>query len=247
MTRDSGVTDGARFQEASRAQVSFLAPIEKRCLMWLARRTPAWINSDHLTALGLISLAGAGLSYWYARSNQAGLLLAIVWLALNWLGDSLDGTLARVRECQRPRYGFYVDHMVDALGTFFLLGGMALSGYMTPSVAGGLTVVYFLLSIEVYLATYTIGTFHISFWKFSPTEPRILLMIGNVALLFRPMARIAGRSWPLFDFGGVIGICGMAAMLVVAVARHTAYLYRAEPLPNSAKHPPEAPAGAGEP
>ncbi|MGB7760617.1 MAG: CDP-alcohol phosphatidyltransferase family protein [Bryobacteraceae bacterium] len=231
MTRNTVEADGARFQEASRAQASFLAPIEKRCLIWLARRTPGWIDSDHLTALGLIALLGAGLSYWYARTNRLGLPLAIVCLALNWLGDSLDGTLARVRDCQRPRYGFYVDHMVDALGTFFLLGGMALSGYMSPLVAGGLIVAYFLLSIEVYLATYTIGTFHISFWKFSPTELRILLMIGNVALLFRPMARIAGHTWPLFDFGGAIGICGMAAMLLVAAVRHTAYLYRAEPLP----------------
>jgi phosphatidylglycerophosphate synthase len=240
-------TEKARFQEASRAQVSFLAPIEKRCLIWLARRTPAWINSDHLTALGLISLLGAGLSYWYAHSNRLGLLLAIACLVLNWLGDSLDGTLARVRNCQRPRYGFYVDHMVDALGTFFLLGGMALSGYMSPVVAGGLLVVYFLLSIEVYLATYTIGTFHISFWKFSPTELRILLMIGNLTLLYRPMARIAGHTWPLFDFGGTIGICGMAAMLVVAVARHTAHLYRAEPLPGEATRGARTPAGAGVP
>jgi len=235
MTRNNRESGGARFQEASRAQVSILAPIEKRCLIWLARRTPAWINSDHLTALGLISLAGAGLSYWYARTNRVGLPLASVCLALNWLGDSLDGTLARVRECQRPRYGFYVDHMVDALGTFFLLGGMALSGYMSPAIAAGLLVAYFLLSIEVYLATYTIGTFHISFWKFSPTELRILLMIGNVALLYRPLARIGSHVWPLFDFGGVIGIFGMAAMLVVAVVRHTVYLYRAEPLPTGPK------------
>jgi len=245
MTRKTATANGAQFEEAKRAQVSFLAPIEKRCLIWLARRTPAWINSDHLTALGLISLVGAGLSYWYARSNRAGLVLAIACLALNWLGDSLDGTLARVRECQRPRYGFYVDHVVDALGTFFLLGGMALSGYMSPGVAAGLVVAYFLLSIEVYLATYTIGTFHISFWKFSPTELRILLMIGNVALLYRPMARIGGYTWPLFDLGGTIGICGMAAMLVVAIVRHTVHLYRAEPLPGKAKRAAEVPAGRG--
>jgi phosphatidylglycerophosphate synthase len=238
MTRNSVATDGARFREAARAQVSFLAPVEKRCLIWLARRTPAWIDSDHLTALGLVALAGAGLSYWLSRWNHAGLLLAIVCLALNWLGDSLDGTLARVRDCQRPRYGFYVDHMVDALGTFFLLGGMALSGYMSPLVAGGLIVAYFLLSIEVYLATYTIGTFHISFWKFSPTELRILLMIGNLAVLRWPLARIGTHTWPLFDFGGVIGICGMAAMLVVAIVKHTAFLYRAEPLPGGGKSPP---------
>jgi phosphatidylglycerophosphate synthase len=221
----------AAFQEASRAQMSLLAPLEKKCLIWLARRAPRWINSDHLTALGLLSLAGAGLSYWYARFNTAGLLLAIAFLVLNWLGDSLDGTLARVRNQQRPRYGFYVDHVVDAFGTFFLLGGLALSGFMSERVAVGLLVVYFMLSIEVYLATYTLGTFHLSFWKFSPTELRILLMIGNVALFYRPVVRLFGDSYLLFDVGGTIGILGMALMLVTAVAKHTAALYRAEPMP----------------
>ncbi len=221
----------AEFKEASRAQLSLLAPIEKKCLIWLAERTPSSINSDHLTALGLLALLGAGLSYWYASRDRAGLLLAIAFLALNWLGDSLDGTLARVRNRQRPRYGFYVDHVVDAFGTFFLLGGVGLSGYMSPWVAAGLLAAYFLLTIEVYLATYTIGTFHISFWKFSPTELRILLAVGNLALLRWPMGRVFGYSFPLFDIGGVIGIIGMALMLVVAVIRHTAYLYRAERLP----------------
>ncbi len=136
-----------------------------------------------------------------------------------------------MRQRQRPRYGFYVDHVVDALGTFFLLGGLALSGYMQPLIAGGLLIAYLLLSIEVYLATYTIGTFHLSFWKFSPTELRILLAIGSLVLLWRPMARLFGHSWPLFDVGGVIGIAGLALMLVSAIARHTMYLYRAEPLP----------------
>ena len=219
------------FAEAARAQVSFLAPLEKRCLIWLAHRTPGWINSDHLTILGLLALLGAGLSYWYARFNSAGLVLVVACLALNWLGDSLDGTLARVRRRQRPRYGFYVDHIVDAFGTFFLLGGLALSGYMSPGVAAGLLIAYFLLSIEVYLATYTIGTFNLSFWKFSPTELRILLMIGSLALLRWPMGRLFGHTWPLFDIGGVIGICGMGLMLIAAVIRHTVFLYRAERLP----------------
>jgi len=219
------------FREADRAQVSLLAPLEKKCLVWLARHTPASIHSDHLTALGLAALLGAGLSYWYARSDRKGLLLVIAFLALNWLGDSLDGTLARVRNRQRPRYGFYVDHVVDAFGTFFLLGGLALSGYMSAGIAAGLLVAYFMLSIEVYLATYTIGTFHLSFWKFSPTELRILLAIGNAALLYRPMVRIAGGSYRLFDVGGAAGIVGMALMLIVAVIRHTAFLYRAERLP----------------
>ena len=220
----------AAFQEAKREQVSFLAPMEKRLLVWLARRTPNWINSDHLTALGLLSLLGAGLSYWYARYSHAGLSLATAFLALNWLGDSLDGTLARVRNRQRPRYGFYVDHIVDAFGTIFLLAGLALSGYMGVPIAAGLLIAYFMLSIEVYLATYTIGTFHLSFWKFSPTELRILLAIGNLALLYRPLVQLGGKTYKLFDVGGAAGVTGMAAMLIVAVAAHTAHLYRAERL-----------------
>jgi len=220
------------FREASRAQLSLLAPLEKKTLIWLAHRTPSWINSDHLTALGLISLLGAGLSYWHASRSRTGLILAIVFLTLNWLGDSLDGTLARVRNRQRPRYGFYVDHIVDAFGTFFLIGGLGLSGYMSAWVAAGLLIAYFMLSIEVYLATYTIGTFHLSFWKFSPTELRILLAVGNLVLLWRPgNVHILDCSCRLFDIGGVVGIAGIAVMLIVAVARHTTELYRAERLP----------------
>jgi archaetidylinositol phosphate synthase len=220
-----------RFQEASRAQVSLLAPLEKRCLVWLAHHTPPWINSDHLTALGLFSLFCAGLSYWYAKRDEIGLILVIIFLALNWLGDSLDGTLARVRNRQRPRFGFYVDHVVDAFGTFFLLAGLGMSGYMNERIAAGLLIAYFMLSIEVYLATYTIGTFHLSFWKLSPTELRILLAIGNIVLLFHPMVRLFGSQYRLFDVGGLVGIVGMALMLLNAVARHTITLYRAERLP----------------
>ncbi len=220
----------AAFQEAKRKQESFLAPLEKRCLIWLAERAPRWINSDHLTLLGLAALFGAGLSYWWARSNPAGLYAVIACLTLNWLGDSLDGTLARVRNRQRPRYGFYVDHVVDAFGAVFLLGGLALSGYMSERIALGLLIAYLMLSIEVYLATYALGTFHISFWKLGPTELRILLVVGNIALLFNPDAGIAGSGWRLFDVGGAVGIAGMMLMLVLAAVKHTRALYEAERL-----------------
>jgi archaetidylinositol phosphate synthase len=231
MPNATATVSNPKFREAGRAQVSFLAPLEKRTLIWLAHRTPHWINSDHLTVLGLLALLGTGLSYWWARWNQSGLLLAIVFLLLNWLGDSLDGTLARVRNRQRPRYGFYVDHVVDAFGTFFLLAGIGLSGYMSPVIATGLLIVYFMLSIEVYLATYTIGVFHLSFWKFSPTELRLLLMIGNIALLYRPVVQILGERYRLFDVGGAVGIAGIALMLITAVIRHTVQLYISEPRP----------------
>lgn len=116
-------------------------------------------------------------------------------------------------------------------GTFFLLGGLGLSGYMSLAVAVALIIAYFMLSIEVYLATYTIGTFHLSFWKFSPTELRILLMTGNlVALSGITHGVLNGQRYLLFDIGGAVGVVGMAAMLIWAVIRHTAHLYRAERL-----------------
>src|SRR5215510_11503507 len=117
-----------KFKDARRVHTSFSAEVERRVLVWLADRMPAWVNSDHLTALGLISMAGAGLAYWASRWSKWMLVGAIACLALNWLGDSLDGTLARVRQCQRPRYGFYVDHITDTVAAFFLMGGLALSG-----------------------------------------------------------------------------------------------------------------------
>ena len=218
------------FQEAKREQQSLLAPLEKRALIWLAQHVPGWVNSDHLTVLGLAALFGAGLSYWWARSNPAGLYAVIVCLALNWLGDSLDGTLARVRNRQRPRYGFYVDHVVDEFGSLFLLGGLALSGFMSERVALGLLIAYLMLSIEVYLATYALGTFHLSFWKLGPTELRLLLVAGNIVLLVNPAAGIASTGWRLFDIGGVAGIAGMTLMLIVTAARHTRALYDAERL-----------------
>ena len=220
----------AGFQEAKRKQESFLAPLEKPCLIWLAQHAPSWINSDHLTALGLVALLGAGLGYWWSRWNPAGLYVVIVCLVLNWLGDSLDGTLARVRNRLRPRYGFYVDHVVDAFGALFLIGGLGLSGYMSERIALGLLIAYLMLSIEVYLATYALGTFNISFWKISPTELRILLVIGNIILLIDPDAGITGTGWRLFDIGGVAGTAGMGIMLLVAVTRHTRALHNAERL-----------------
>jgi phosphatidylglycerophosphate synthase len=160
------------------------------------------------------------------------MLLAVVfWLAANWLGDSLDGTLARVRNRQRPRYGFYVDRITDAFGTFFLVGGMGLSGYMSPMVAAVLLVAYFMLSIQAYLAAYALGTFQLSYWKFSPTELRVLLVAGNIALLYWPMGNLFGYRFPLFDAGGAVGIIGMGLMLIVSSIRNTAALYRAERLP----------------
>lgn len=220
------------FREAKRIQQSFLAGLEKRTLIWLAARTPSWINSDHLTLLGLVAMAGAGASYWWSGTNRLGLLLAIVCLALNWLGDSLDGTLARFRDHSRPRYGFYVDHIVDAFSALFLLGGMALSGYMSPVIALGLLVAYLMLSVEVYLASYTLGDFKISYFKMGPTELRVLLSLGNLVLYFwKSAAHAVGRAHKFFDVAGTIGISGMLLIMVISAVHNTVRLYRQEPIP----------------
>jgi archaetidylinositol phosphate synthase len=219
------------FREARRIQQSFLSNLEKRTLIWLAARTPRCINSDHLTLLGLFSMAAAGAAYWWAATNRAGLLLVILCLALNWLGDSLDGTLARFRNHSRPRYGFYVDHIVDAFSALFLLGGLALSGYMSPLVALGLLIAYLMLSVEIYLASYTLGDFKISYFNMGPTELRILLSIGNLAVLWRSTVHLLGRAHRLFDVAGTLGFSGMLLIMVISAIRNTTRLYRQEPLP----------------
>ncbi|MBI4462832.1 MAG: CDP-alcohol phosphatidyltransferase family protein [Acidobacteria bacterium] len=219
------------FQPAVRAQCSLLAGAEKRCLVWLAERMPAWVKPDHLTALGLLAMLLAGLSYWLARWNRYALLLVVFWLAVNWFGDSLDGTLARVRRQERPRYGFYVDHVVDAFATLFLLGGLALSGLMSAQMALGVLIAYFLLCIEVYLATYTLGTFRLSLARISPTELRILLAVGNLVLLSRPVLYLGGQAYRLFDVGGLMAIVAMVVVLLISVAKNALTLYRAERLP----------------
>jgi len=216
------------FIPATRLQQSFAAPAEKRTLVWLAERTPLRINSDHLTLMGFAAQCLAGVCYALSRWNRYWLLLGIVFLALNWLGDSLDGTLARVRNCQRPRYGFYVDHIVDTFAAVFLMGGLALSGYIHPAIALGMLIAFLMLSIEAYLATYTLGQFELSYWKLGPTEIRLLLAAGNLALLRWPTAKILGTQFRLFDVGGVTGMVGMALMLIASAMQHTKTLYREE-------------------
>jgi phosphatidylglycerophosphate synthase len=216
------------FPEMRRVQESWVAGFEKRSLMWLAARTPSCVSPDHLTILGLAAQIGAGTCYAIAAWNRYSLLGVIFCLALNWLGDSLDGTLARVRQQLRPRYGFYVDHMVDSFGSLALMGGLALSGCMHPWIAISLLVAFLMLSIQSYLATHALGEFRLSFWSFGPTELRILLAVGNLALLWKPRVHFLGAYYRLFDIGGMIGLAGMTLMLVFFTGQNTVRLYREE-------------------
>lgn len=221
----------AGFAPARRINHALTASVEKRVLQWMAERAPAWLTSDQLTILGLIAQIGAGIFYALARYNRYALLLVILCLALNWLGDSMDGTLARVRRQQRPRYGFYVDHMVDVFGSVALMCGLACSGFLHWQTAVAMLVAFLLLSSESYLATYTLSCFELSQGIFGPTEIRILLIIGNLALLRSPYSTLFGHKILLFDLGGLIATVCMFAMALIVTARHTAQLYRQEPLP----------------
>jgi phosphatidylglycerophosphate synthase len=215
----------------TRVHESALAEVEKRCLVWMAARLPGRVNSDHLTALAGLSMLGAGACYWAGRIVPGALIGAVAMLALNWFGDSLDGTLARVRHHERPRYGFYVDHVLDAVGILLLVSGLALGGFMTPLVAAGFLLAYYLLTIEIALATHAVGLFKISYWKMGPTELRIILAVGTLQLLRSPYVTLFGTRWLLFDVGAVVAIAGLTATFLISALANTRRLYAAEPLP----------------
>jgi phosphatidylglycerophosphate synthase len=216
----------------TRLNESLLAGVEKRTLVWIAHRLPRGVNSDHLSALGLAGMAGAGAAFAAGGSHPWALALVVVGLAVNWFGDSLDGTLARVRNRQRPRYGYYLDHTLDVLGTFFLFGGLALGGLMSPVVAMALLAAYYAVMAEIFLATSVRGVFRMSFFGFGPTELRILLAAGAIALMVRgPLVEVAGLGPALLlDIGGAIGAVALGVTFVISACRNARALYEAEPL-----------------
>jgi archaetidylinositol phosphate synthase len=219
------------FIPARRLNHSLTASLEKRILEHLAHHAPRWLTSDQLTLLGLTAQVAAGAFYALARYHRFALLLVILCLTLNWFGDSLDGTLARVRSQQRPRFGFYVDHIVDCFGAIALMSGLAASGFLHWPVAIAMLVAFLLLSAESYLATYTLSCFQLSSGIFGPTEVRLLLIIGNLALLRSPYSILFGHRFLLFDIGGIIAAICMLGTAIVKALCHTAQLYREEPLP----------------
>ncbi len=209
-----------------------LATGEKRILIWLADRMPRSITSDHLTLLGFAGMLVSALGFLAAARDIHTLWVAVAGLFINWFGDSLDGTLARVRNAQRPRYGYYTDHVLDLVGTVALVCGMAGSGFMTPLISFGLLTAYLAVMAEVFLSTHVQRVFRMSFLFFGPTELRILLAAGILVLFFKPAVRIAGAGpFLLFDVGGTAAICGLVLALLVSAFRNIRILYREEALP----------------
>src|SRR5258705_12110434 len=208
---------------------SVLAAAEKRLLVFIAQRIPPAIHSDHLTSLALAAMALAGAASGAARWARRALWLVVIALALNWFGDSLDGTLARVRRAERPRYGFYIDHVLDIAGATLLFGGLACSPFITPSIALMLLIAYLLVAGEVFLATAVRGVFKMSVGGIGPTELRIVLAAGPIALLRDPHVSIGPLTVRLFDAGGAVAAAGLLAAFAVAVVRNTGALAVAEP------------------
>ena len=227
--------------EQVRHHRSLLAAAEKRLLIAIAERLPLWVHSDHLTGLAMAAMVAACAGYVLASWDTRALWIVVVALGVNWFGDSLDGTLARVRKVERPKYGFYLDHVLDIVGATLLFGGLAASTFMSPVIALSLLVAYLLVSGEVFLATAVRGVFRMSFGGIGPTELRILLAIGTIAMRNDPHVDLGslGRM-PLFDFGGLIAIAGLGVAFLVSATQNAVALARLEP-----RRPPEALRKAG--
>ena len=217
--------------DAKRELTFLLAEPERRLLRKIAVRLPAWVTSDQLTGLGVLAATGAGVAYALSGLHAGWLWVASMMLVLNWFGDSLDGTLARVRFAERPRYGYYLDHVVDAYATAAIGIGLGLSPFVSLAVALGLVVVYLVLSINVYLESAVFGAFRLGYGRLGPTEVRLILIAVNSGLaLHRFVPGAAGVPIRLVAGGLLVAVSlGMLAMLAVRFARNLRNLALLEP------------------
>jgi len=216
---------------ATRELRFLLAGPEQRVLSRLAAHVPRTIRSNHLTTLGTLGAVGAGIAYALSSSHPAWLWAASAMLVVNWLGDSLDGTLARVRQTQRPKYGYYLDHVVDAFSTAVIGLGIGLSPYVEVEIALGLVVAYLALSINVYLESAVFGVFRLAYGRIGPTEVRLLLVLLNTAVAVYEMSGVA-RPFAISraaNWGMTALLVVMVAVLVARFARNLHRLAKLEP------------------
>jgi len=208
-----------------------LTRFERWALPRLAAALPRWIVPDHLTAIGVLGSTLIALGYILSTRNKHWLWLANGGLIVNWFGDSLDGTLARVRKIERPRYGFYLDHLTDAYSTTAVGLGLGFSPYMLLSVGLAIVIGYLVLSINVYLETHVFGKFRYGYGVLGPTEARLILLGLNVlALVIGPIPfRELGLGMTAFDVLGMLAALSMAGLLLRRVTRNLRQLSREEP------------------
>jgi phosphatidylglycerophosphate synthase len=222
-----------RVRPHRRLNGTLLGPPERAALLWLAAHLPAWVTPDHLTLVGFASAVMIFASYLLTNRSPAFLWLASCFVVLNWFGDSLDGTLARYRKIERPKYGYFVDHSIDALNEVLMFLGAGLSPYLHFEIAALALVGYLLLSVHVFLSTYVLGEFRLSFSNLGPTEVRVMVIAANTAVFFagRPMLTLADLRFTLFDLMGCTLAVLFFAAFVVHSLRAAAALARAEKKP----------------
>lgn len=192
-----------------------LGPLERPALAWMAKRMPAWVTPDLLTATGLLATVLIFISYILTNVNPAFLWLASIGFILNWFGDSLDGTLARYRHIERPRYGFFIDHTIDAISEVLIFLGLGLTPYIDLRIASLFLISYLLLSILTYIATYVNGVFRISFLKLGPTEMRVIAILINAFLFFIPEVKTFTFTFGTFSLYDLFALF-MALVLFTA-------------------------------
>lgn len=217
--------------EHDRQSAYATARFEKWALPCLARSLPSWVVPDHLTVVGIISATAVFGCYLATNVHPGWFWVASAWLVVHWFGDSLDGTLARVRKSERPRYGYYIDHITDAYSTVIVCLGLGLTSVMHFGVGVALALVYLVMSINVYLETHVYKQFQFGYGRLGPTEGRILLILLNtVAALFGPIS-VAGLDarLTLFDLIGAVGGMLMGVLLLARVVSNLRRLGRLDP------------------
>ena len=208
-------------KDAERVNNIMLGPLERPALAWMAKKMPEWVTPDTLTTIGFFATVIIFVSYILTNQNPAFLWLASFGFILNWFGDSLDGTLARHRHIERPRYGFFVDHTVDALSEVLVFLGIGLSPYVRFDIACLALIGYLLFSILVYILTYVKGIFRISYLKSGPTEMRLIAIIANAIVFFsgNPQFTLPFGTFTLYDmvagFIAALLSCGFVVVMLM--------------------------------
>lgn len=203
----------AEIERHKRVNDILLGPLERPALRWFARHMPAWINPDILTGLGVFGALLILVSYALTNLDRNFLWLANLGFVINWFGDSMDGTLARHRLLQRPKYGFFVDHTVDSFNEVLIFLGIGLSPFMRFEIACLALIGYLLMSVLVFVRTCVTGEFRISYGKLGPTEVRAIAVGVNSLIFFlgNPVWDTAIGELTIFDFVGA----AVAALLFV--------------------------------
>jgi phosphatidylglycerophosphate synthase len=230
------MAEGEPLKEAKREAKFLVARFEQWALPRIAASLPRWVMPDHLTALGVVAATWIAFCYMKSNDNPDWLYGASLGIVLHWFGDSLDGTLARVRRIQRPRYGFYLDHLTDAYSTTAIGLGLGLSPFMLLSVAFAGVIAYLTLSINVYLETYIFGRFRYGYGVLGPTEARLALLFLNLlAGVLSPLPfTVRGVEMTLFDVGGIVVTGIMVVLLLGRAKKNLDDLAKEEP-PNVVK------------